>query len=224
MPDIPFYIPVTFILTTALTLLFFYLACRSVKALLIILGWVVLQGVVSCTGFYTVTDTLPPRFALVILPPLLAVLVMFVSNRGRSFIDGLDNRWLTWLHVVRVPVELVLFWLFVQNLVPQLMTFEGRNFDIISGLTAPLVVYFGYMRHKLPKAVMLGWNFICLGLLLNIVIHAVLSAPAPFQQLAFDQPNRALLYFPYTWLPGCIVPLVLFSHLVCIRGLLKKGV
>jgi hypothetical protein len=68
----------------------------------------------------------------------------------------------------------------------------------------------------------LVWNFICLGLLFNIVVHAVLSAPLPFQQLAFDQPNVAILYFPYVWLPAFIVPVVLLSHLVAIRKLIIK--
>jgi hypothetical protein len=66
------------------------------------------------------------------------------------------------------------------------------------------------------------WNFICLGLLLNIVINAILAAPFPFQQFAFDQPNRGVLYFPFIWLPGFIVPAVLLSHLVNIRQLLSQ--
>jgi hypothetical protein len=66
------------------------------------------------------------------------------------------------------------------------------------------------------------WNFICLGLLVNIIVNAVLSAPFPFQQFGFSQPNIAVLYFPYVWLPCGIVPLVLLSHLAVIRQLSKK--
>ena len=102
------------------------------------------------------------------------------------------------------------------------MTFEGRNFDIISGLTAPLIYYFGYVKNTLNKAVIIGWNIVCLLLLVNIVIMAVLSAPFPFQQLAFDQPNTAILHFPFTLLPGCIVPIVLFAHLISLRNLMKS--
>lgn len=102
------------------------------------------------------------------------------------------------------------------------MTFEGRNFDILAGLSAPVVAWFGYHKQKLSKAALLGWNIICLGLLLNIVINAILSAPFPFQQFAFDQPDVAILHFPYTWLPGFIVPAVLLAHLVNIRLLWKK--
>ena len=103
------------------------------------------------------------------------------------------------------------------------MTFEGRNFDILSGLTAPIVYFFGFIKKQLNKTILLLWNFICLGLLINIVFIAVLSAPFPFQKFAFDQPNIAVLYFPFTWLPACVVPLVLLSHLATIRQLLKKG-
>lgn len=136
--------------------------------------------------------------------------------------DGLDIKTLTLLHIVRIPVEIVLFWLFVHNTVPELMTFEGRNFDIFSGITAPIVFYFGFVKKRLNKKVLLAWNVICLGLLINIVTNAILSAPFPFQQFAFDQPNTAVLYFPFNWLPACVVPLVLFSHLVAIRWTLKR--
>ena len=102
------------------------------------------------------------------------------------------------------------------------MTFEGRNFDILAGLTAPLVYYFGFIKPRLSRKTMLAWNFICLLLLINIIVNAVLSAPFPFQQFAFDQPNIAVLYFPFIWLPCCVVPLVLFAHLAAIRQLAKN--
>jgi len=117
----------------------------------------------------------------------------------------------------------ILLNLSMQKLVPQLMTFEGRNFDIISGITAPLVYYFGFVKPKLGRKTLLVWNFICLALLLNIVINAVLSIPSPFQKFAFEQPNIAVLYFPFVWLPCCVVPIVLFAHLTAIKQLLNKN-
>ncbi|MEO6499519.1 MAG: hypothetical protein ABIN95_10915 [Mucilaginibacter sp.] len=70
--------------------------------------------------------------------------------------------------------------------------------------------------------VALLWNFICLALLLNVVAHALLSAPFRFQQMAFEQPNVAILYFPFIWLPGFIVPAVLLCHLSAIRQLIMR--
>ncbi|MFI5134841.1 MAG: hypothetical protein ACHQD9_03205, partial [Chitinophagales bacterium] len=137
-------------------------------------------------------------------------------------LDGLDGKILTYLHTIRIPVEIVLYLLFLHKQIPQLMTFEGRNFDILSGISAPFVAYFGYNKQKLSTTFLLTWNFICLALLINIVINAVLSAPFPFQKFGFDQPDVAVLYFPFTWLPCCVVPVVLLSHLAVIRQLIMQ--
>ena len=42
------------------------------------------------------------------------------------------------------------------------------------------------------------------------------------QQFAFSQPNIAILYFPFSLLPACVVPLVALAHLVAIRRLLRE--
>ena len=76
----------------------------------------------------------------------------------------------------------------------------------------------------MSRKALLVWNILGLLLLLNIVVIAVLSAPFRFQLLGFEQPNIAILYFPFIWLPCCIVPLVLFSHLAAIRQLTRKKV
>lgn len=217
------YVSVIFGLTTILTALLFYKAANNSKATLIVLfTWLVLQTFIAQTQFYTVTNTFPPRFLLLVLPPILLIIGLFTTSKGRAYIDALDIKSLTILHIVRIPVEIVLFWLFVYKTIPLLMTFEGRNFDILSGITAPIVYYYGFIKKRMNKNVIVTWNFICLGLLINIVAHAVLSAPFPFQKFAFDQPNIAVLYFPFIWLPSCVVPLVLISHLATIRGYLKK--
>ena len=221
--NLPAYIPLLFILTTFITVFLFYRATKkSVWSLVIIVSWLAMQGVIGYSGFYTITNTLPPRFILLVLPPLILILSLFLTSNGRNFIDSLSMGTLTWLHAVRIPVEIVLLWLFFQKQVPQLMTFEGRNFDILAGLTAPIIAYLGYTKKMLGQKVILLWNFICIGLLFNIVILAVLSAPFAFQQLAFDQPNIGVFYFPFVWLPCCVVPIVLFSHLAVIRQLTRK--
>lgn len=223
MENLPLYISIIFILTTFLTLGFFYKASTTtVISLTTLLSWLAIQAIVGLSGFYLRTDTIPPRFLLLVGPPLAGIITLFATSKGRRYIDSLNVKTLILLHMIRVPVELVLFWLSVNRVVPGLMTFDGRNFDILSGLSAPLIYYFGFVKKQLNDTLLLLWNFICLGLLLNIVINAILSAPFPFQKFAFDQPNVAVLYFPFVWLPSCIVPLVLFSHLVSIRYLLNE--
>lgn len=221
MENLPVYIHLIFILTTGLTVFIFYKSTNgSQRAVWVIFAWLAIHSMLSLYGFYKNTSQMPPRFLLLLLPPLLLITVLFVTASGRKLLDGFNTGYLTLLHVVRVPVELVLLLLSIHKVVPELMTFEGRNFDIFSGLTAPLIYYYGFVKERLAVKVLLLWNMICLILLFNIVTHAILSAPFPFQQLAFGQPNIAVFYFPFVWLPGFIVPAVFFAHLVTIRKLL----
>lgn len=157
-----------------------------------------------------------------ILPMILTIIFLFATLKGRQFMDSLPIKNLTYLNIVRIPVEIVLFWLFLYKAIPELMTFEGRNFDILAGLTAPFIAYFGLTKHKISRKAILIWNFLCLGLLINIVVNALFSAPSPIQKFAFEQPNIAILNFPFSWLPTFIVPVVLFGHLTSMRQLLKQ--
>ncbi len=189
----------------------------------IITGWLVVQGLVAGTGFYTETDALPPRIALALLPPAGFILALFLMKPGRAWMDRLDLRALILLHVVRVPVEFGLHALHADGLVPQLMTWDGRNFDIFSGATAPLIALLAFRGGTVNKALLIGWNLLCLALLVNVVFHGVLSVPTPFQRFGFDQPNTGMLRFPYVWLPAFIVPVVLLAHLATLRRLFRSG-
>ncbi len=188
--------------------------------LTVVLAWLALQGIISWKGYYLNFTGIPPRLSFAVLLPLFLIILLLIF-RKKAF-ENLSMKMLTWLHVVRIPVEIILFGLFLDKQIPQLMTFEGRNFDILACLSAPFIAWFGYYKNFLKSKIILIWNFVCLALLLNIVINAVLSAPFAFQQFAFDQPNVAIAYFPFIWLPCFVVPLVLFSHLVCILQLIKK--
>lgn len=223
MEHLPLYIPVTFILTTLLTIALLYKAGNYSKPLMIIvLLWLALQAAIGLSGFYTVSTGVPPRFAFLLVPPVLLILMLFITKKGRLFLDSFNVKTLTLLHIIRIPVEITLFWLFLHKAVPEVMTFGGRNFDILCGLTTPLVYYWGYIKNALSRGVLLAWNIACLILLGNIVITAILSAPFNFQKIALDQPNIALFYFPFIWLPCFVVPTALLAHLVSIRKLISN--
>jgi len=221
--SLPYYVPVVFILITIITALRFFKAADNSKPTIVILAvWLLIQGLLSFYGFYLDTSSLPPRFLLVLGPPLILIIILFLSEKGRAYIDKIDLESMTYLHSIRIPVEIVLYWLYMSDQVPELMTFEGRNFDILSGISAPVIAYICF-KSKSPKyKLLLAWNIICLFLLFNIVINALLSAPLPIQQFAFDQPNVAVFYFPFVWLPCCVVPIVLLCHLAAIRKILKE--
>jgi hypothetical protein len=223
MLQIPNYISIVFLFTVLIAIGFIYRASRSNKPFLIVLlCWVILQSVLGYSQFYVNFISVPPRFILAVLPPVLTICFLLFSRKGKLFLNSLDQKILTLLHVVRIPVELVLYWLFLNKQVPELMTFAGRNLDILSGLTAPLIYYFYFMKKSMKPWIFLVWNLVCLGLLFTIVVNAIFSAPFSFQQFAFDQPNRAVFYFPFNLLPSVVVPIVLFSHVALIRQTILK--
>jgi hypothetical protein len=225
MENLPLYIIVFFIATVGLAFcLFVYATKYKLSVAVVALAWLAVTGLLAWKGFFKNTSAIPPRLFLVMLPAIIGVVLVMITKPGRRFIDALHLKNLTILHIVRIPVELVLYWLAAQRTIPELMTFAGRNFDILSGITAPIIYLICFKGSLLiNRKLLLAWNFICLGLLLNIVINAILAAPFPFQQFAFDQPNIAIFYFPFIWLPAFIVMAVLFSHLAAIRKLLKPN-
>ena len=229
IPNLPFFVSFLYILFTSWTLRYIMNLVKSsvefrpkAKTItLLLLVWLLIHGLLGYFNFYsTNTKAFPPRLVLLIWPPLILIIILFLTKTGKRFIDSLPLLNITYYNSIRILVELSFMCLLYYKTIPELMTFTGRNFDILAGITAPLVAYYGIQKHKLSNNVILLWNFISLALLLNIVINAVLSAPVFVQQFAFDQPNIAILYFPFVYLPGFIVPAVLFGHLVSIRRIL----
>ncbi len=223
------YITFIFILTVLATVGFFLYALWTAhrKRSYIYLSafflglWMWLEGYLADAGFFANVDG-KPRFLFAVVPPLLLMAFVFAYPKTRSTLATISLPVLTLLSVVRIPVEFVIDWWYHAGLVPQLMTFEGRNFDIISGVTAPIVFFLAFRTNKgrTNRILLIVWNVACLLLLINIVTNAILSVPGPAQLQAFDQPARAVLFYPFIWLPSVIVPAVLFSHLVSLYQLL----
>jgi hypothetical protein len=218
---LPLPIILFFLLTFLVALILFGLAVRGSRSALV--GstlWMFLQSGMAVSGFYLITKTLPPHFAIAAVPPLLFIAALFGSRAGRRFIDAMDLKWCVLLHSIRILVEVNLYWLFILKQVPVQMTFEGGNLDILVGLTAPLI-WWAFSRKSIGRRGLLLWNTIALLSVLNALTRAVLSAPFRFQQFAFDQPTVAILGFPFVLLPAFIVPAVLLCHLATFRKLIN---
>ena len=232
MDNIPAYVGLMFILTTLTTLGFVLFGIFQaqenknnktfISVTVILTAWLGLVALLALNGFYSNFEAFPPRLVFALLPPTLAIIFLTLNAKSRAFLQKIPITTMTYLHIIRVPVEIVLWWMFLGGLVPKLMTFEGINYDILSGITAPFIAIFavGFKNKRRIAAIL--WNFIALGLLFNIVGHALLSAPSPFQKLAFDMPNIGVFYFPFVWLPAFVVPAVLFAHIVSLLKLFER--
>lgn len=232
MENIPTYVSGTFIAIVITVLAFLTYAIHSADqgkrrrttyiALFVLLAWVVLISSQSLNSFF-LDFSLPPRLLLYVSLCLLAILLLFIIPASRAFLGSLPITTLHYLHIVRVPVEMVLWWLAVLHMVPMQMTFEGSNLDIISGISAPFAAVFlvGRNMNRLGAII---WNLLALGLLINIVSRAISYTPYFYEATVGNVPaNEGVFYFPYVLLPTFVVPTVLFCHVVSLYQLIFKN-
>lgn len=233
---IPLYVAFCFLLLTAGVLAGLLILARqawtragarrpasNVLALFAVLGtWLVIVSVLAGRGFYLDVRTNPAR--LMLLPGILVTftIVSGLLFRDSSFFRNVSLFGLAILQSFRLVIESVIFHgLYQAGTIPLVMTLAGRNYDLLVGLSAPLVAYL-LRRGSIGNRGLLVWNAFSLLLLLNIVVHAVLSTPTPFQAMAFEQPNVAVLRFPYVLLPAFLVPVAFFGHFVSLVQLLSR--
>lgn len=206
-----------FILVAAICYFMFFRAVGNSKLPVIItLIWIAVSLSLSYSGFLLDFEAMPPRFLLIVLGAIAYTSYMFNSLKG--FEMSLQS--LTAVHMIRIPVELCIYQFYLRAWVPEIMTFEGYNLDIIMGISSFLILIYLLVSGKNVSTQFLRyWNYVGIVLLTIIVSMAVLSAPTPLQQLAFEQPNTAVMRFPFVLLPAFIVPAVLLSHLFALRML-----
>lgn len=102
------------------------------------------------------------------------------------------------------------------------MTFEGLNFDILVGLTAPLAGYYFFSGNTSLRWGII-WNLAGLGLLSTIVVISILSAPVPIRVFWNEPANTVVAYLPFIWLPGFVVPVALALHVFSLQQLRAKA-
>jgi hypothetical protein len=78
-------------------------------------------------------------------------------------------------------------------------------------------------HNRLSTWSLLAWNLIGLGLLVNVVTIAMLSAPTPFRVFLTEPATTIVTYAPYVWLPAFIVQAALFGHLLVFRWLWRAA-
>lgn len=153
-------------------------------------------------------------FAAVNLISLAAALSPF----GRRFATTLPLAALVGFQSFRLPLELILHEWAQQGTIPVSMTWNGSNFDIVSGMVALAAAPFAG-RHRV-----IAWiaNLVGLALLLNVMRVAVLSSPLPFAW-GVEPPLQLAAYLPYVLIAPVCVGGALFGHVVLTRALLGNG-
>ena len=110
---------------------------------------------------------------------------------------------------------------YVEGLMPVQMSYSGRNFDIVTGITALALGAWLATGRDLARLV-LAWNTLGVVLLANILIVALLSAPTPFRVFMNEPANVWITHAPWVWLPTVMVFAAVFGHVVVYRRLAAR--
>lgn len=201
-------------------------AARQKKTIIlvgsIVAAWVLLVGVLSLNGFFSDFSRLPPRpLWVILLPTLFFIRIAFTKTTGELLL-AIPPHWLVAMQTFRILVEILLWKTFMLNLLPIQMTFEGNNFDGLSGLLAVPVAMI--LSKKWAPKLLLAFNVAGLLLLLNILVIAVLSMPTPIRYFMNEPPNTLIGEFPFIYLGAVLVAIALGLHILSLRQwwLLRK--
>ena len=182
--------------------------------------WLMITGGLALSGFFLEFQSVPPRFFILLLVPLFAIGFLLRTRFADDLVAALSPVWFIVPQGFRIIMELILWLLFINGIMPEQVTFEGRNFDILVGLTAPVVAWLCFVRRALPPSVAVAWNVLGLLLLANVVITAILSAPTPFRVFMNEPAVTVIAYLPFVWLPAFVVPMAVLLHALSLKQLL----
>jgi hypothetical protein len=190
-----------------------------------LLLWITYAGLLGYLGVLKNMTTHPPGIVFLVAPVLLFLLVFLVfvvlSNAGARVALAFPLWILLGAQSFRIGVELFLHQLWIDGLVPKILTFEGANVDIYVAASAALIAWLS-TRGRWGLGIALAWNVLGLLAITNVVTRAVLTAPGPLNLIHAEVPNLLLGTFPFLFIPGLFVPLGVVLHLLALRAIVSR--
>lgn len=180
-------------------------------------AWLAVTWLVAARGTLRLWNATPPPIAVLFVAILVLAARIAFGSFGRRLIDGLPIWTLVAVQSFRFPLETAMHALYEQGVMPAQMSYSGRNFDIVTGITA-LIVALMVRRGHGGRVLVAAWNVMGFALLLNIVSIALASTPR-FRYFGDDQLNTFVTYPPYVWLPAVMVLAAVAGHLLVFRAL-----
>lgn len=193
---------------------------RTVLAAGLTIGWIAVTGLAAARGALHFS---PPPTMLVLFALIFGgAIALATSSLGRQLAMGLPLAALVGYQGFRVVVELLLHRAYLEGLMPVQMSYSGRNFDVVTGVTA-LALGAWLIRGSPPRWIVLAWNTLGLALLANVVTVAFLSAPTPLRVFMNEPANVWITRAPWVWLPAVMVSAALGGHLLVYRRVLAEA-
>ena len=192
------------------------------KTMLVLIAWLMLLAMGAIGGFFINFDAFPPRPFFAVLGSAILLVILAKNKTFNKILLPVPKEWIFYFQFFRVPLEVLLWLLFIENIIPVQMTFEGYNFDIVPALIGPILGYFIFKKKILSEKWAIAWNFIGIATVLTIVTIATLSMPTALRAFENEPSNTIIGYFPFIWLPGFLVPMAILMHIVSLKQLLRK--
>ena len=191
----------------------------SARGRALLTGWLVVLGILAGAGVFLRDGRVQPYVLAAGLLPTIVGIAFVTSRAGAAVLARTSPATLVGLQSFRVVVELALWALALQGRLSPLLTFEGRNFDVLVAVTALPMAWLCLARRAWAPAAAAVWNVAGIVILVSTVLHFVLSAPTPFQRIRTEPATRIVAGLPYIWLPGFLVPLAWTLHVASLRTL-----
>jgi len=180
-------------------------------------------GVLAQKGFFADFSRFPPRIFVMFVIGAIFIGTLAVSRNFQKILAQVPLTSLVEFQMFRFLAEILLFWLATIGAAPEIMTFKGRNFDVIIPLTAPIVSFL-LLRRKITntsrsRMILLAWNLAGIAVLTNTIVTAVLSMPTPAQVFKTNPSFTVAADFPFFLLPAFWVVLAYALHIFSIQKL-----
>lgn len=194
---------------------------HKAPALIGLAVWLAYGAALGYGGVIANADLRPPGLFYLLAPMIMFVMFMARSAVGHLVALSFPIWLLLGAQSFRLVVEVFLHGLWLDARLPTMMTFHGANFDILIGMSAPLMAWLVVSR-KVSDRVALGWNAVGIAMLANVAVRGVLTTPGPLHLISTEVPNAAIGAFPFSYIPGLMVPLALVLHVLSIRSLRQR--
>jgi hypothetical protein len=188
----------------------------------VIVGWFALAIVLARAGVWETTsdDALrPPNIAFAIAVPTILGSLLVRSQTFKRWISRVPLHALVGVQLYRVLGGLFLV-AYAQGDMPGEFALPAGIGDVLVGLGAVIVAVVLLKRgEQRARSLVLAW---CAFGILDLVVAVAtgfLSAPSPLQQLAIDDPNAAIVSYPFVLIPTFLVPVSIILHVYAIARL-----
>lgn len=196
---------------------------RLVKASAGILAWWAYTATLAYSDILQ-DFSLPPRLALlVVLPTFLFTGVLLYRERDNAILHSIPRPWPIFFQSFRILVETLFVFSLAAGVLHEEVTIEGYNFDMLVGVSAPVVGLLVYKWEVLSEKAALVWNYIGLLVLGSVVVVFITTIYFPHMWgSAVPLAPKAFATFPFVLVASFLMPVAVFVHVLSIVQLSRR--